>query len=79
MNDIVEITWRDAWFDTDAPAEWREDYLVTTVGYLVRDSHIVSVAAEQTPDGFRAITHIPLTLVKERRILWSSTSSLLAS
>ena len=78
MTEIVEVTWRDAWFDTDAPTEWREDYLVTTVGYLVRDTHIVSVAAEQTPDGFRAVTHIPLTLVKERKILCSLTPSLLA-
>ena len=45
----------------------RADYLVNTVGYLVRRSpRFVSVAQEILPDGdgFRAVTHIPVAVVQ---------------
>lgn len=66
---LVLVTWRDAWFDFDEPdpEDVRADYLVTTVGYLVRKGpRFVSVAQEILPDGdgFRAVTHIPVPVVE---------------
>jgi len=60
---LVLVRWHDAWFDFEqGPSGWRDDYLVQTVGFLVRhEPGVVSVAQEQLPgrDGFRAVTHIP--------------------
>ena len=66
---LVEVTWRDAWFEFDQsdPEDARTDYLVTTVGFLVRQGpRFLSIAQEILPDGdgFRAITHIPLAVVQ---------------
>ena len=66
---LVLVTWRDAWFDFDAadPEDVRPDYLVTTVGFLVRQGpRFVSIAQEILPDGdgFRAVTHIPVAVVE---------------
>jgi hypothetical protein len=66
---LVLVTWRDAWFDFDEPdpEDVRADYLVRTVGYLVRRGpRFVSVAQEILPDGdgFRAVTHIPVAVVE---------------
>jgi hypothetical protein len=66
---LVLVIWRDAWFDFDAPdpADARPDYLVHTVGYLVRRGpRFVSIAQELLPDGdgFRAVTHIPVAVVE---------------
>jgi hypothetical protein len=66
---LVLVTWRDAWFDFDEPdpEDARADYLVSTVGYLVRrNTRFVSVAQEILPDGdgFRAVTHIPVAVVE---------------
>ena len=66
---LVLVTWRDAWFDFDEPdpEDVRADYLVNTVGYLVRSGpRFVSVAQEVLPDGdgFRAVTHIPVAVVE---------------
>jgi hypothetical protein len=66
---LVLVTWRDAWFDFDEPdpEDARADYLVNTVGYLVRRGpRFVSVAQEILPDGdgFRAVTHIPVAVVE---------------
>ena len=66
---LVLVTWRDAWFDFEEPdpEDVRADYLVNTVGYLVRrDPRFVSVAQELLPDGdgFRAVTHIPIAVVE---------------
>ena len=66
---LVLVTWRDAWFDFEEPdpEDARADYLVNTVGYLVRRSpSFVSVAQEILPDGdgFRAVTHIPVAVVQ---------------
>ena len=67
---MVLVTWRDAWFDFDEPdpEDVRADYLVRTVGYLVRRGpRFVSVAQEILPDGdgFRAVTHIPVAVVEK--------------
>lgn len=66
---LVLVTWRDAWFDFDEPdpEDARADYLVSTVGFLVRQGpRFVSVAQEVLPDGdgFRAVTHIPTAIVQ---------------
>jgi hypothetical protein len=66
---LVLVTWRDAWFDFDEPdpEDARADYLVNTVGYLMRRGpRFVSVAQEILPDGdgFRAVTHIPVAVVE---------------
>jgi hypothetical protein len=67
---LVLVTWRDAWFDFDEPdpQDARADYLVNTVGFLVRRGpRFVSVAQEVLPDGdgFRAVTHIPVAVVEK--------------
>lgn len=67
---LVLVTWRDAWFDFDEPdpEDARADYLVNTVGFLVRRGpRFVSVAQEVLPDGdgFRAVTHIPVAVVEK--------------
>ena len=66
---LVVITWRDAWFDfdQDGDEEARADYLVTTVGFVVRDGpRFLSVAQEVLPDGdgYRAVTHIPRAVIE---------------
>jgi len=66
---LVLVRWHDAWFDPEQQTadDWRGDYLVHTVGFLVRrDAHILSVAQELLPDGdgFRAVTHIPASVVE---------------
>jgi hypothetical protein len=65
---LVVVIWRDAFFDFDqASAEdVRPDYLVHTVGFLLGDGPtFVSLAQEVLPDGdgYRAVTHIPTSLV----------------
>ncbi|MBI3648034.1 MAG: hypothetical protein HY240_04710 [Actinobacteria bacterium] len=65
---LVLVTWHDAWFDFDQqdPDDCRTDYLVRTVGFLVHEGpRFVSVAQEILPDGdgFRAVTHIPRSII----------------
>lgn len=66
---LVLVTWHDAYFDFDQaePDDCRADYLVRTVGFLVHEGpRFVSVAQEVLPDGegFRAVTHIPRSVVE---------------
>jgi hypothetical protein len=66
---LALVEWHDAWFDLDqeGPEGCRSDYLVRTVGFLVREGpRFVSLAQEILPDdeGFRAVTHIPLPIVE---------------
>ena len=66
---LVLVTWRDAWFDFDQALDEdeRPDYLVRTVGFVVREGpRFVSIAQEVLPDddGFRAVTHIPWSVVE---------------
>ena len=65
---LVVVIWRDAFFDFDqADAEdVRPDYLVHTVGFLLSEGPtFVSLAQEVLPDGdgYRAVTHIPISIV----------------
>lgn len=66
----IEVLWHDAWFDFDQPTEEdaRADYIVKTSGYLIKEGPLfLSLAGEVLPDGdgFRAITHIPLSIVEK--------------
>ena len=74
MHPLVIIRWRDAYFDFDAhdTERSREDYIVTTVGHLIRqDSLFVTLAGEVLPDGdgYRALSHIPRAVIVEQRTL----------
>jgi hypothetical protein len=67
---LVLVHWLDAWYDPDEQTaeDWRPDYPVQTVGYLVRDERcVISIAQEVLPDdeGFRAVTHIPRAMVQK--------------
>lgn len=66
---LVLVIWRDAYFDFDqrSSEDSRSDYLVHTVGFLLSDGpRFVSLAQEVLPDGdgYRAVTHIPLSIVE---------------
>ncbi len=66
---LVLVEWHDAWFEVDetTPDQRRSDYPVRTVGFLIGEGpSVLSLAQEVLPDaeGFRAITHIPLPIVK---------------
>jgi hypothetical protein len=63
---IVQVTWRDAFFEHEEPSERRTDYVVRTVGFLLEQTTgFITVAAEQLPDGdgWRALTHVPMSSV----------------
>jgi hypothetical protein len=65
---LVVVIWRDAFFDFDQAnvEDVRPDYLVHTVGFLLADGPtFVSLAQEVLPDGdgYRAVTHIPVSIV----------------
>lgn len=66
---LVLVTWTDAFFELENPTEAPEGYDVTTTGYVVYDGLFLSIAAEQTPDGWRAVTHVPRALVSNVTIL----------
>lgn len=66
---LVLVAWHDAFFDFDqaGPDDFRPDYLVRTVGFLIGDGpRFLSIAQEVLPDGdgFRAVTHIPVSIVE---------------
>jgi hypothetical protein len=66
---LVLVEWHDAWFDVDqvGPEDARSDYVVRTVGFLLREGPtFLSVAQERLPDddGYRAVTNIPLAIVE---------------
>jgi hypothetical protein len=70
----VLVVWQDAWFDPDqcGENEWRDEYLVSTVGFIVRETDtVLSVAMERLPeeDGYRAVTHVPRGMIVEVRRL----------
>ena len=70
---LVLVIWRDAFFDFDQKSteDFRSEYLVHTVGFLVADGPtFISLAQEVLPDdeGYRAVTHIPRVVV-ERIVL----------
>ena len=77
---LVLVTWHDAWFDFDQkdPEDCRPDYVVRTVGFLVNDgARFVSLAQEVLPDGdgFRAITHIPRSIIESISTLFDGSQA----
>ena len=68
----VMVTWRDAYFDFDHDEEGRPDYMVRTLGFVVKvDTKFLSIAQEELPDadGWRAVTHIPISTIEGRPVL----------
>ena len=66
MNEMVAVTWTDAFFQLEDDGERPDEYTVTTLGYVVdRSAAFLRVAGEKTPDGWRAVTHIPRALVSD--------------
>ena len=63
------VRWLDAWADTDTSTrdQWRDRCLTETVGWLVREGAVVSVAAERFPETgeYRGVTHVPRKMVQE--------------
>lgn len=68
---VVLITWRDAHFDWEWDGSVRDDYLVRTYGELVNtdSDRFVTLAGERTPEGHRAVTHIPVENIVNREVL----------
>jgi hypothetical protein len=71
---LVLVIWRDAFFDFDQKSsdDFRSEYLVHTVGFLVGQGQtFISLAQEVLPDdeGFRAVTHIPRSVVERTIVL----------
>ena len=76
---LVLCLWHDAFFDFQAADvdDCREDYVVKTVGYLVGEGpRFLSIAQELLPDedGFRAVTHIPRSIVESITRLYAGPS-----
>ena len=70
MNEMVAVTWSDAFFDLDARESYPDDYRVTTLGYVLeRGPLFLRVASERLPDGWRAITSIPVALIVDEYTL----------
>jgi len=74
---LVLVRWRDAWFDFERdPSGWRDEYVVQTVGFLVREEPgVISLAQELLPgrEGFRAITHIPRGVIESITTLYEES------
>lgn len=76
---LVLCLWHDAFFDFQASDldDCRDDYVVRTVGYLVNEGpRFLSIAQELLPDedGFRAVTHIPRSIVESITQLYAGPS-----
>lgn len=76
-HQLVLVTWRDAFFDFERGAgqDDRADYLVHTVGFLLeRGPRFLRLAQEVLPDGdgFRAVTHVPVSVVERVEHLLAS-------
>jgi hypothetical protein len=76
---LVLCLWHDAFFDFQEsdPEDCRDDYIVRTVGYLVNEGpRFLSIAQEVLPDedGFRAVTHIPRSIVESITLLYAGPS-----
>lgn len=74
IGQLVRVTWTDAWFDFEADeAAFLAQYPVETIGFLVREGDVISVAGEKLPNGWRAVTHIPRALVRSVHALEDGT------
>jgi len=62
------VTWNDAWFDVDEtkPKDWKDEQPVVTVGFLLRERPVVTVAHEKVDtDTYRGVTHIPRSMIRK--------------
>lgn len=80
-HQLVLVIWRDAFFDFDQKSsdDFRSEYLVHTVGFLVAEGRtFISLAQEVLPDdeGFRAVTHIPRSVVERTVVLHAPAEAL---
>ena len=65
VGQIVKVTWCDAWFDFEPTNEtFATEWPVETIGHCVREGEVVSIAGEKLGDGWRAVTHIPVALIR---------------
>lgn len=74
-EDLVRVVWTDAWFELDGYTS-KPNYRVETVGWLIERGPFVVVAGEKTPDGWRAVTHIPTEVVSSVERLDSNVKRL---
>lgn len=75
---LVLVRWRDAFFDFETGDRgWPDDFIVQTVGYLVRDDDTwLSLAQEALASGdWRAVTHIPRAIVQSVTYLQERTEA----
>lgn len=56
---IELVYWRDAYFDTDPRDTEPKDYINRTVGWVKDEGRFLRIESERTPDGPRAVTHVP--------------------
>ena len=71
------VAWRDANFYESDADDWDGDYIVHTVGWTEEENEWLKIVGEQTPDGERGVTRVPLVnVVKRTRLLnWTWTTS----
>lgn len=65
---IELVRWRDSHFSYEE-AEWSEDYVIETVGWVTEQPDWLRLEAERTPDGARMILRIPRVNVISRTTL----------
>lgn len=68
---LVLVTWRDSYFDFESGTDGPRDYLVRTVGFVVKvTTDYLGIAQEELPDddGWRAVTWIPLAMIEGRPV-----------
>ena len=70
MNEMVAVTWTDAYFEREDSGGPQDEYLCTTLGYVIeRDARFLRIASEQTPGGWRCITGIPVIAIENEYTL----------
>ena len=66
------MKWNDAWVDHTEilPDDFVPDCPMETVGWLLRDGEVVSVAAEKSRSAhYRYVTHIPAGVVSSIEVV----------
>lgn len=63
-GDLVEVVWDDAAFDFQTESVDDSPYEVRTFGYIAHVGQHLHIAGEILPDGFRAVTKIPVALIR---------------
>lgn len=60
---LALVRWRDAHAWMDAPDHMPKEYIVKTVGWVRLQGKFYTVVSENTPDGARSVTRIPVQMV----------------